>query len=148
MIYYNNKIREGVKAHSDIARERYEDPRIIGTFLYGSQNYGTDTVDSDIDTKTLIFPKVEDIVTLREPISEIITDADLQHVEIKDVRLYCKEMLKQGMNFLEILFTPYRELNPKYTQLWWNIEKNLHTTHQNKLLKLHMVMLCEVIKLF
>ena len=32
--------------------------RIIGVFLYGSQNYGFATEESDIDSKAIIIPSV------------------------------------------------------------------------------------------
>lgn len=44
-------------------RERYvKDYDILGTFFYGSQNYGLDTVSSDFDSITLIIPKLSTLV--------------------------------------------------------------------------------------
>ena len=41
-----------------------------------------------------------------------------EHVDVKDIRLMFDCFRKQNINFVEILFTKYRILNPKYASLF------------------------------
>lgn len=42
---------------------------VYGVFLYGSQNYGTDTEQSDVDAKAIIVPSFHELV-LKKPVSQ------------------------------------------------------------------------------
>lgn len=42
----------------------------------------------------------------------------IEHTDWKDIRLYVQTFRKQNINFLEILFTPYKILNPMYKEQW------------------------------
>ena len=91
--------------------------RLLGVFLYGSQNYNFQTSNSDIDAKAIIVPTLWDIASNKAMVSKEyhIDDA---HLEVKDFRLMVEMWKKQNMNFLEILFTQYRVINPKYQEVW------------------------------
>ena len=39
-------------------------------------------------------------------------------MDIKDIRLYFDNFKKQNINFVEILFTDFYLVNPKYKDLW------------------------------
>ncbi len=86
--------------------------------LQGSQNYGLDTEESDIDSKLLIIPSLQDLALNERPVSyTYIMDND-EHCDVKDVREYFKLFKKQNINFLEILVTDYYIVNTKYEQEW------------------------------
>lgn len=86
--------------------------------LYGSQNYGLDTKNSDVDTKGLIIPSFKQLARSESTInSVIVTDRD-EHVEIKDCYSMINNFWKQNINFLEILFTEYVILNEDYLEEW------------------------------
>ena len=53
-------------------------PNIVGIFLYGSQNYHLDTEYSDIDSRTLICPTIDDIANNYQAVSK---------KEVTDIRL-------------------------------------------------------------
>ena len=94
---------------------------LIGVFPFGSMNYGLfeDGV-SDIDTKAIYVPTYQELV-FNEPISRKYTFKDTQEqIEVKDLRLMVEMWKKQNINFLEILFTDYAWINPKYSYLWAN----------------------------
>ena len=55
-----NKINETLKMHYNAAKSL--NYNVFGTFLQGSQNYDLDYEGSDIDTKTIIIPTIDDIV--------------------------------------------------------------------------------------
>lgn len=89
--------------------------------LQGSQNYGLADDTSDIDSKLMIIPSFEAIVRNDKPISrtEIIPNSE-EHCDIKDVREYFKIFRKSNINFVEILFTKYYIVNPRY-EVYWNM---------------------------
>ena len=90
----------------------------VGIFLQGSQNYGLDYEGSDIDTKVIVLPTFDDFVRNRKPRSTTHEMENKEHVDIKDIRLMFECFKKQNVNFLEILFTKYRIINPKYLELF------------------------------
>ena len=90
----------------------------VGIFLQGSQNYGLDYEDSDIDTKVIVLPSFEDIVFNRKPVSTTLVMPNDEHVDVKDIRLMFECFRKQNINFVEILFTKYFILNPEYAALF------------------------------
>lgn len=81
--------------------------------LYGSQNYGIATPESDVDTKVWLMPSLRDLALAAKPYSKEL-HYDGAHVEGKDYRLMLGELRKQNMNFLETIFTPYKVVNPTY----------------------------------
>ena len=113
-----NSIQERVNDHYKYAVSKYGD-HILGVFLYGSQNYNIHTEDSDIDTKAIYIPTLDEIAAGAAPISKELTVGDTgEHIEVKDIRLMCQMWKKQNMNFLEILYTKYFVLNPKYEDIF------------------------------
>lgn len=97
----------------------YPDYKILGIFLYGSQNYGLATEDSDVDSIAILIPSVENIV-LRKPICKEIIFENKEHCNIKDIREVVKEWKKQSLQALEILFTDYFIVKPEYVSYWNN----------------------------
>ena len=104
--------------HYEEAKTLIDESRIVGLFCQGSQNYGLDYEGSDIDTKLIIVPTFEDIAFNKKPISTTHVRQNNEHIDLKDVRLYIETFRKQNLNFLEILFTPYKIINPQYTEFW------------------------------
>ena len=91
---------------------------IVGIFLQGSQNYELDYEDSDIDCKTIVLPKFNDFVLNKKPVSTTHILENDEHIDLKDIRLMFDCFKKQNVNFVEILFTKYKILNPKYELLF------------------------------
>lgn len=89
---------------------------VVGTFLQGSFNYGGGMSDeqSDVDTKCLVLPSFEDVCLNRKPVSFTHMRENNEHIDIKDIRLYIECFRKQNINFVEILFTEFKIINPKY----------------------------------
>ena len=104
--------------HYEEAKTLIDESRIVGLFCQGSQNYGLDYEGSDIDTKLIIVPTFEDIAFNKKPISTTHVRQNNEHIDLKDVRLYIETFRKQNLNFLEILFTPYKIVNPQYAEFW------------------------------
>ena len=75
--------------------------------LYGSQNYDLATPESDVDSKAIVLPSLEDILRNRPMVSTTIFHKDGSLTDVKDIRLMFAAFKKQNVNFLEILFTEY-----------------------------------------
>lgn len=131
MNYHTDEwINERVREHYEEALTMFPESRIVGVFYQGSANYGLDYEKSDVDTKCILVPTFEDIAFNRKPISTTHIRKNEEHIDLKDVRLYINCFEKQNLNFLEILFTPYKIVNPLYEQ-WWNklVENREAITH-------------------
>ena len=109
-----------LKEHYEEAKQHFDESRIVGIFIQGSQNYGLDYEGSDIDTKLIVAPTFEDIAFNKKPVSTTHVRANNEHIDFKDIRLYIETFRKQNLNFLEILFTKYKIVNPQYAK-WWNM---------------------------
>lgn len=86
--------------------------------VQGSDNYGLSDEYSDIDTKAVVIPNFEDVCLNRKPVSTTHVLEDNSHLDIKDIRLMHECYLKQNINFLEVLFTPYRIVNREFDELY------------------------------
>ena len=125
MNYHSDEwIMSKLKEHHEEAKTLIPDSHILGIFLQGSQNYGLDYEDSDIDTKCIITPTFEEIALAKKPISTTHIRANDEHIDLKDIRLYFQTFRKQNLNFLEILFTPYFIVNDTFLPSWEKLVKN------------------------
>ncbi len=90
---------------------------VVGVFLQGSQNYNldlyTDEYMSDIDSKAIVLPTLDDLVQGNKMVS---TTYDFMggHVDVKDIRVALEVWTKQNQSYLEMLFTDFYVLNPLY----------------------------------
>ena len=111
-------IMKRVREHYDEALEYFPEDKIVGVFLQGSQNYGLDYENSDVDTKLITVPSFREICLNKKPVSTTHVRANDEHTDWKDVRLYMETFRKQNLNFLEILFTDFQIVNPLYKEQW------------------------------
>lgn len=113
---HDEKIMRRLSEHLDAVKEKH--PEWVGIFLQGSQNYKLDYEGSDVDSKLIVLPSFEDFVLNRKLYSYTHIMENDEHVDVKDIRLMFDCFRKQNINFVEILFTKYRILNPKYASLF------------------------------
>lgn len=125
-----NKIMDRLQENYDtVINQGYE---LVGIFLQGSQNYELDYEDSDIDCKAVILPKFNDFVLCSKMASTTHVLDNNEHIDIKDIRLMFDCFKKQNINFVEILFTKYKIINPKYESFWQRlIDNNEMIAHYN-----------------
>lgn len=104
--------------HAEFVNKQYESTHTrFFTALQGSQNYGLDDAESDVDTKTLVIPKVQDLILNKSRVSTtLLVEPTIEHADVKDMREMFNCFAKQNINFLEILFTPYVDVNPILTE--------------------------------
>lgn len=111
-------IQNRLKAHYDyIESLGYE---IVGVFLQGSQNYNLDIYEkdytSDIDTKCIVLPTLDSLIKGNQMTSTKY-DFEGEQIDVKDIRVMMEMWKKQNQSYLEILFTEYKIINPKYKSL-------------------------------
>ena len=117
------KIINRLQEHLEESLSAYNNPDWFVICLQGSQNYNLADEESDIDTKLLIFPNFEDLVFNKPAISHTYIMENNEHCDVKDVREYFKIFRKQNINFVEILFTDYYIVNPKYANEWKDLRR-------------------------
>lgn len=103
--------------HKEAVSKKYPEYQILGIFLYGSQNYNIATDKSDVDTKAIIIPTVEQLA-FKPMRTETIEFDDGGHCEIMSIVHWVENLKKQNVNFVETLFTQYRWINPFYLNKW------------------------------
>lgn len=82
---------------------KYNGRRIILAGLFGSQNYGVDTPESDFDYKIYVIPTKEDIMQKGFIGERIKTDKGIN--EYYDIRSLPDHLFKTSINFMEVLFS-------------------------------------------
>lgn len=111
-------IKEKLQMHYDKVSEEYT---VFGVFLYGGQNYGCDTEFSDVDSKAMVLPKINELLLGAAPVTKVIDFEDGGQCTIKDIREMMKIILKQNINFVEVLFTEHYIINPLYQDLYYEL---------------------------
>ena len=114
-----NKIYNRVKEHFNYLISAGYD--VLFTALQGSQNYGLDEYTekymSDVDTKSIILPNLEDFINASPPISRVVIMENEEHAEIKDIRVMFEMFKKENISYIELLYSDYVVFNPKYEKL-------------------------------
>lgn len=109
-------IQARLRAHYNRAIEHYGESAVLGVFLYGSWNYGTNLPDSDVDTKCIFVPDLFHLAIKPYEVKHLAVDDEV--CECMTIMHMVKNWKKQNINFVEILFTPYCIINPKYKAIW------------------------------
>ena len=119
MNYHSDEwIMDRLQEHYEEALTIFPKDKILGIFIQGSQNYGLDYSESDIDTKCIILPTLEDICLNKKATSYTHVRDNNEHIDFKDLRVITGDFKKQNINFLEILFTKYRIINEDYAEFF------------------------------
>lgn len=87
---------------------------VVAVFLQGSQNYGLNDEHSDVDTKVMVMPTLEDLALDKNPAS-FVQKRENGQMDVKDVRLMNRQFFKMNPTYLELLYTPFYLVNDKYT---------------------------------
>lgn len=125
MNYHSDKyIMDGVREHYNEALEYFPEDRIVGIFYQGSGNYGLDYEGSDVDTKLIVTPTLDDIIFTHKPVSTTHIRNNDEHTDWKDIRLMLQTFRKCNLNFTEILFTKYKIVNSLYMKQWDRVVDN------------------------
>lgn len=110
---------KGTKRLEEHLSEAMRESNIAGYLFIasnGSVNYDLVIESSDIDSKLVSIPTLEDLVFKsrgEKSITHSMSDNG-EHVDIKDVYSMFSMFKKQNMNFLELMFAEYYIVNPVY----------------------------------
>ena len=118
---FKYEVQKRVDEHYVEALKYFDKDHIVGIFLQGSQNYGLEVPNSDVDTKLIVTPTFEEIARNARPHSTTHIRENDEHIDFKDVRLYMETFKKQNLNFLEILFTDYSVVPALYAKQWMRL---------------------------
>lgn len=111
-------IEQRLDEHLNDSLDYFSPNNIVCLCLQGSQNYKLELPDSDVDTKLIVTPSFKEIALNIKPVSTTHVRDNQEHIDFKDIRLYCECFRKQNLNFLEILFTDYSIINSLYEDEW------------------------------
>ena len=107
--------------------------------LIGSQNYNLADENSDVDSKLIVFPTLENIYRGSRMISSTHFMSDTnEHVDVKDIRAFFSLLEKENVNYSELLFTDNIIVNDYYLDLWNILVENreaIATCNKYKLMK-------------
>lgn len=110
-----------VLEHHEYVENFYGEGSVFATMLYGSQNYGLSTPESDVDTKVLLLPNFREFTLNKKWTStEHAVGDGLSNV--KDVRAMFENFLKSNINFLETLFSKFVVWNMTYDDYWQDLQ--------------------------
>lgn len=112
-----------IEHYNEVLKEIPEE-QIFFIALQGSQNYGLADKDSDVDTKCVVLPSLEEIIFNKEPRSYTMVLDNDEHIDIKDIRLMFGQYRKQNINFVETLFTDEVKVNPSYQEYYDELIKH------------------------
>ena len=125
---HKTSILWNLEAHKNEVMPMFQPNQFVMIGLQGSQNYGLD-IDgiSDIDTKFVLAPTFKEIAMNKKPVSTTHIRANEEHTDLKDIRLMLQTFKKQNMNFVELLFTEYKLVNPLYAEQWERLVRERET---------------------
>lgn len=118
-------IKQRLKEHLEetIATSAYISPENADTAFFiiavnGSHNYNLATENSDIDSKLLLIPNLDNLIWNKSANYLHVMSDNGEHVEVKDIRHYMATILKQNINFVETLFAKALWCNGRYEHEW------------------------------
>lgn len=126
-----NKNLKQFEYHCKIAQGAFSEEDYIwfGTFLFGSQNYGLDSEESDIDTVSLYIPTIKTLsretdytkfLAMENKFNDYYTDFPKvkDHVGFRDIRLWIKELIAGNPTSIELFYSSCKKINDKFCDAW------------------------------
>ena len=118
-------IQKRVREHIEDFEKHYPDVEWIVCGVCGSMNYNLWDEKSDVDTKIIVLPSLEDLALGKKGLSDTHILPNGEHCDVKDIRRYFRILKKANINFMELLCTEYYVINPKYRNFWLSITSYL-----------------------
>ena len=115
---YNDKFYMKVVNHHNIVQNKIKDEGdiVLMTVAIGSQNYGSDTPESDCDTFSFTLPNFLSFIRGDVPKSYEFEVEDGK-CGVKDLRHFFNLLRKTSPNSIECLLGQYKIFNPKYKDI-------------------------------
>lgn len=87
--------------------------KVVGTILYGSNNYRLDTPESDRDYKIIVTPHFDELYLKKDLNGAALPFGDPEHYSCMDVRAFANNLAKGNPNAIEMLFST--EIDDEFT---------------------------------
>lgn len=115
MIKQDEYIYERIKKHYEYLESL--GLNVVAVFAQGSMNYGLyiqdDDYKSDVDTKAIVLPTLDDLIKGTK-MKSTKYDFEGEQIDVKDIRVMADMWRKSNPAYLEILFTKFKIINPKF----------------------------------
>ena len=121
MNYHSDEwIMEGLYRHLEEAQNNIPKERIVVMILKGSQNYGLDTKNSDIDSYCVYIPTKEELSQYMDYKPKyVITLSGGEVISFVDIRYFTYALTVRSLYYLDALCTKYYICpNDKYISIW------------------------------
>lgn len=109
------------------------DYQVLWTSLVGSQNYGLESENSDVDTFTIVLPTYFDFISNTNLIS-FETECLNGKCVVKDLRLMMNLLRETSPNSVEVVASHYKVVEPDYEMIalaFFNPDTLFYLTHAN-----------------
>lgn len=110
------------KNNVNLRKSKNYGKNVFAEFLYGSQNYGLDTENSDVDTRTIIIPDLKCLVD-KKNISETIALSNGLS-DVKDVKTMFQQFYNANPAYLELLVSDYAIYAPFFKSDFEQLRNN------------------------
>lgn len=95
--------------------------KVVGTVLYGSQNYLLSTPESDRDYKIIVTPNFDELYLKKDLNGAAVPFGDPEHYSCMDVRVFANNLAKGNPNAIEMLFST--EIDDEFADFRCLLEK-------------------------
>lgn len=131
-------MNQKLKTIQSTLKTKLQDRNIIGLFVYGSQNYGLDNKDSDVDVKCVVENTKADFWN-HSGISKVY-EHQFGEADVKDCQTYYEMLQKGNPAYFEILFDSADKMivNPTYKKQWDSIVSKRYDYIRNNIGKILM----------
>lgn len=120
------KTKQQIQDHWEDAIKIIDKKRIVGVFCQGSQNYNLNDDNSDMDTKCIFCPCLDDFFKGKEIGRGNFTyyRPNQEHIVFTDIRSFIRKLKDGSPNFVELLFSKVFIINPIYEEFWQKLIDN------------------------
>lgn len=110
----------------------------LGVFCIGSQNYNLNNKDSDFDTVAIVLPNKDNLYFGNSYIDKSTIEYEEGICKIVDIKTFYKGLMNNNLNFLELLFSQYKWINPRFAKFFAKLQEQreeIGRVNEIKLLK-------------
>lgn len=108
---------------------------VLMTTLVGSQNYGLETPESDVDTYSFVLPNYMNFIRGTQPLSKEFNFTDGSKACVKDLRLAFDLLRRPSPNSIECFLSSYKIYDDKFSVIFNEYLNNktilYYLTHAN-----------------
>lgn len=118
MNYHSNEwIMKGLQYHYEEALKVYPKEQIFAIVLRGSQNYGLDTENSDIDSRCIYIPNKDQLYGTTSEEELVLPNGE--QITFIDIRLFNHGLKIRSLYYLELLYSKWYIIpNEQYQNFW------------------------------